>query len=60
MQKRHNTRLLPADRAADDGKGNVMPGTCVDKGIVHHRGYDWWLNSHAGLQVCEALCALAS
>lgn len=52
VQKRHNTRLLPApgDRGADDGKGNVVPGTCVDKGITHPRGYDFWLNSHAGLQ----------
>ncbi|EFJ46144.1 Argonaute-like protein [Volvox carteri f. nagariensis] len=50
VQKRHNTRLLPADGAASDQKGNVLPGTVVDKGIVAPDGFDFYLNSHAGLQ----------
>ncbi|KAG2434383.1 hypothetical protein HYH02_012396 [Chlamydomonas schloesseri] len=50
VQKRHNTRLLPADRAASDPKGNVVPGTVVDAGITAPDGFDFYLNSHAGLQ----------
>ncbi|GLC53161.1 Protein argonaute-3 [Pleodorina starrii] len=50
VQKRHNTRLLPADGAAADNKGNVVPGVVVDKGIVSPDGFDFYLNSHAGLQ----------
>ncbi|GIL75720.1 hypothetical protein Vretifemale_5434, partial [Volvox reticuliferus] len=50
VQKRHNTRLLPADNAGADNKGNVLPGTVVDRGIVSPDAYDFYLNSHAGLQ----------
>ncbi len=32
-------------------RGNVLPGTVVDGGIVANTGFDFWLNSHAGLQV---------
>ena len=48
--KRHNARLFPHDRAADDGKGNVKPGLCVDKGVTLANGFDFYLNSHKGIQ----------
>ncbi|PNW83955.1 hypothetical protein CHLRE_04g214250v5 [Chlamydomonas reinhardtii] len=50
VQKRHNTRLLPNDRASADPKGNVVPGTVVDSGITAPDGFDFYLNSHSGLQ----------
>ncbi|KAF8058950.1 AGO1 [Scenedesmus sp. PABB004] len=50
VQKRHNTRLFPADRAGADNSGNCLPGTVVDSGICHPTQFDFYLNSHAGLQ----------
>jgi eukaryotic translation initiation factor 2C len=51
VQKRHQTRLYPGDRTADDGKtGNVRPGVVVDQDICHPREFDFYLNSHAGIQ----------
>ncbi|GIM10148.1 hypothetical protein Vretimale_13882, partial [Volvox reticuliferus] len=51
VQKAHNTRLF-AERGslASDPKGNAVPGTVVDTGIVSPDGFDFYLNSHAGLQ----------
>ena len=48
--KRHNARFFPLDREADDGKGNVKPGLCVDLGISLAQGFDFYLNSHKGIQ----------
>ncbi|GLC73149.1 Protein argonaute-3 [Pleodorina starrii] len=53
VQKNHNTRLLPVGGPGSTGsdfKGNVLPGTVVDGGIVSPAGHDFYLNSHAGLQ----------
>lgn len=88
VQKRHHTRLFPADhgaRARDstDRSGNIMPGfiselclatlqvhlftpefincvlflsgTVVDTTICHPREFDFYLNSHAGIQVMPLL-----
>ncbi|CAL5194043.1 unnamed protein product [Lathyrus oleraceus] len=30
-----------------------MPGTVVDTSICHPREFDFYLNSHAGIQLCE-------
>ncbi|PNH02563.1 Protein argonaute-2 [Tetrabaena socialis] len=49
VQKRHNTRLLPSDSSAADRKGNVVPGTVVDRGITNSATFDFYLNSHAGV-----------
>jgi len=49
VQKRHNTRLFPVGRERDRS-GNCLPGTVVDKGICHPTQFDFFLNSHAGLQ----------
>ncbi|KAI4334305.1 hypothetical protein L6164_019015 [Bauhinia variegata] len=53
VQKRHHTRLFPADynsRDQMDRSGNILPGTVVDTHICHPREFDFYLNSHAGIQ----------
>ncbi|KAJ1385501.1 Ribonuclease H-like superfamily [Sesbania bispinosa] len=50
VQKRHHTRLFPVDRNQMDRSGNIMPGTVVDTSICHPREFDFYLNSHAGIQ----------
>jgi len=49
VQKRHNTRLLPT-REGPNEKGNIMPGTVVDRMICNPFEFDFYLNSHAGIQ----------
>ncbi|GIX69275.1 protein argonaute-2 [Caerostris extrusa] len=51
VQKRHQVRFRP--RNPKDGigpQGNVPPGTTVDKDITHPELFDYFLNSHLGLQ----------
>ncbi|KAF4390840.1 hypothetical protein G4B88_015730 [Cannabis sativa] len=53
VQKRHHTRLFPADynnRDSMDRSGNIQPGTVVDTQICHPTEFDFYLNSHAGIQ----------
>lgn len=50
VQKRHNTRLFPADPRDGDRSGNVKAGTVVDNVICHPVENDFYLMSHAGLQ----------
>ncbi|RDX94874.1 Protein argonaute 5, partial [Mucuna pruriens] len=53
VQKRHHTRFFPRDhgsRDQTDKSGNIMPGTVVDTTICHPREFDFYLNSHAGIQ----------
>ncbi|XP_024158332.1 protein argonaute 5 [Rosa chinensis] len=53
VQKRHHTRLFPADhsnRGQMDRSGNIQPGTVVDTEICHPTEFDFYLNSHAGIQ----------
>lgn len=50
VQKRHATRLFPTDRAGEDRSGNTLPGTVLDTTVCSPAGYDFFLNSHAGLQ----------
>lgn len=49
VQKRHHTRLFPV-QGEGDRNGNVLPGTIVDRGICHPFEFDFFLNSHAGIQ----------
>ena len=52
VQKRHHTRLFCADRKEQSGKsGNIPPGTTVDNDITHPTEFDFFLCSHAGIQV---------
>ncbi|KAJ9188754.1 hypothetical protein P3X46_000119 [Hevea brasiliensis] len=50
VQKRHHTRLFPVDRGQADRSGNVLPGTVIDTKICHPKEFDFYLNSHAGIQ----------
>ncbi|CAH1728334.1 unnamed protein product [Chironomus riparius] len=51
VQKRHHTRFFPTDKRFSDGKNNnIMPGTVVDKDIVHPFQYQFFLASHAAIQ----------
>ena len=52
VQKRHHTRLFCQNKADMEGKsGNVPAGTTVDEEICHPTEFDFYLCSHAGLQV---------
>ncbi|KAI5437839.1 argonaute 5, partial [Lathyrus oleraceus] len=55
VQKRHHTRLFPVNPKETDRSGNIMPGTVVDTSICHPREFDFYLNSHAGIQVILAM-----
>ncbi|PSC71066.1 argonaute 1 isoform B [Micractinium conductrix] len=52
VQKRHHTRFfpLPQDQQNRDRSGNILPGTVVDSTITHPFEFDFYLNSHAGIQ----------
>jgi len=52
VQKRHHTRFFPkrGDRMADRN-GNVPSGFVVDTVITHPRDMDFYLCSHASIQV---------
>ncbi|GMP91556.1 hypothetical protein CsSME_00042209 [Camellia sinensis var. sinensis] len=53
VQKRHHTRLFPADhndRRSTDRSGNILPGTVVDTHICHPNEFDFYLCSHAEIQ----------
>lgn len=49
-QKRHHTRLFTANPRDADRSGNVPAGTVVDVGITSTTDFDFYLNSHAGIQ----------
>ncbi|KAF9624727.1 hypothetical protein IFM89_013265, partial [Coptis chinensis] len=50
VQKRHHTKLFPANHNDADKSGNVRPGTVVDSDICHPRDFDFYLCSHTGIQ----------
>ncbi|KAJ9178015.1 hypothetical protein P3X46_009935 [Hevea brasiliensis] len=50
VQKRHHTRLFPVDGGQTDRSGNILPGTVIDTKICHQKEFDFYLNSHAGIQ----------
>lgn len=47
-RKRHHTRLFPETPRDASEKGNVPPGTVVDRTIVHPFEFDFYLCSHYG------------
>lgn len=52
VQKTHHTRLFATDPADQVGRAaNVPPGTVVDTNITHPTDFDFYLCSHAGIQV---------
>ena len=50
VQKRHHARFFPMEPRDADRSGNCQPGTVVDSNIVHPFEFDFYLQSHAGLQ----------
>lgn len=59
VQKRHHTRLFCADKREQIGRsGNIPAGTTVDVGITHPTEFDFYLCSHAGIQVIFLSCFL--
>ncbi|KAI7856147.1 Piwi domain-containing protein [Circinella umbellata] len=50
VQKRHHTRFFPIKPADADKSENCPAGTVVDTDIVHPFEFDFYLQSHAGLQ----------
>ncbi|CAM9839065.1 unnamed protein product [Chrysoparadoxa australica] len=53
-QKRHHTKLFAPNPGDQDRSGNLPAGTVVDSGVCHPGEFDFYLNSHAGLQVMNA------
>ena len=52
VQKRHHTRFFPIKQEDEDGKNrNVPAGTVVDTQITHPTELDFFLASHASIQV---------
>lgn len=52
VQKRHHIRLFPTnERESDDRNKNVRAGTIVDTEITHPSHIDFYLVSHASIQV---------
>ncbi|KAJ3291692.1 argonaute 1 [Borealophlyctis nickersoniae] len=50
VQKRHSARFFPMDEKGCDRSKNVKAGTVVDKTVVDPNDFDFYLNSHAGIQ----------
>ncbi|OMJ22450.1 Protein argonaute-3 [Smittium culicis] len=50
VKKGHRTRFMPIGRNDADRSGNCMPGTVVDTDIVSPYLYDFYLQSHSGIQ----------
>lgn len=48
VQKRHHFRLFPGSQK--DRSGNCMPGTVVDTQITHPSEFNFFLQSHSGIQ----------
>lgn len=51
--KRHHTRFYPTTdnpNLTDTKSGNPKNGTCVDRGVDEARIWDWFCQSHTGLQ----------
>jgi len=58
VQKRHNTRFLPVNANPRDKPAfqNVLPGTVVDRGITHHKFFEFYLTSHVGMMGTSRPC----
>jgi eukaryotic translation initiation factor 2C len=48
VRKRNHTRFFPRDREGDrSSRGNVYPGTVVDREVTHPQDYDFCISSLA-------------
>ncbi|ORX83400.1 Piwi-domain-containing protein [Basidiobolus meristosporus CBS 931.73] len=55
-RKRHHTLFFPTERAFADNSGNCRPGTLVDTTVTHPNEFDFYLQSHAGIQGTSRPC----
>jgi len=56
VQKRHQTRFYPTDEKSLDNSGNILPGLVVENGVTSPSDFDFFLQSHAGLQGTSRPC----
>ncbi|KAG0308842.1 eukaryotic translation initiation factor 2C, 2 [Dissophora globulifera] len=50
VKKRHHARFFPQDNRDRDRSGNCLSGTVIDTDIIHPTEFNFYLQSHAGLQ----------
>jgi eukaryotic translation initiation factor 2C len=51
VQKRHHVRFFPGMPGQNQDKsGNCEPGTIIDSCVTHPKNFDFYLQSHAGIQ----------
>ncbi|KAF8931279.1 argonaute 1 [Haplosporangium bisporale] len=50
VKKRHHARIFPMHSREADRSGNCQAGTVVDSVITHPTAFDFYLQSHGGLQ----------
>ena len=50
VQKRHHLRMFQENRAEQDRSTNALPGTIIDSGVCSPTNFDFYLQSHAGIQ----------
>ncbi|KAF9931882.1 hypothetical protein BGZ67_005082 [Mortierella alpina] len=50
VKKRHHARFFPKDPQHRDRSSNCVAGTVIDTKITHPTEFDFYLQSHAGLQ----------
>ena len=48
--KRHHAQFFSTNSEHADRNGNTRPGTVVDKGVTSFINFDFYLQTHAGLQ----------
>ncbi|KAF4147288.1 Piwi domain [Phytophthora infestans] len=56
VNKRHHMRAFPNNPRDADRKGNVVPGTVIDTGIVDSHRFDFFLYGHSGIQGTSVPC----
>lgn len=50
VTKRHHARFFGDTKNVDKKSGNILPGTVIDRQVTSREFYDFYLNSHAGIQ----------
>ncbi|KAL3668384.1 hypothetical protein V7S43_006473 [Phytophthora oleae] len=56
VNKRHHMRAFPVDPRDADRKGNVVPGTVLDRTVVNPHRFDFFLYGHSGIQGTSVPC----
>jgi len=56
VNKRHHMRAFPVNSRDGDRKGNVVPGTVLDTGVVSPHCFDFFLYGHSGIQGTSVPC----